>query len=1148
MNELTASFDSLPLEYQRVIQVAQEQLQITIRPLQELVGGWSGAAIYLVSVASAGSGRVEHLVLKVDHKRPQSKSDEVTRHQAARRLSPPEFARRHLPEIRYDRVEDENALAILYAIAGQSLHNFRPLSKYRQQSRLETLFSATNRYLLDEWNQEPAFEPVDHPQALLQKWLGFRLNPGQNLEGFLRDECRINPDQAGFIIQDDVLPNPLYYARHREPWGAVRPGDAMVGLQHSDLNANNILASFSGEGAELEGYYLIDFALFKENMPLLYDQRYLEMSFLVHAMLQGSFAGLMDLITRLADHEILEAQEAPTAMAGANAAIMAGRLAFANWVRVGHPSLHDDLWGQYWLAGAAAGLSYCHKAGQPVEIRMAGLIYAAANLKQYFRLFGVAMPVEATQLFSECLVGDRIRAGGTLVKSAAKPAHNLPSPLTEFVGRQVELEAITDLLFRAETRLVTLTGPGGTGKTRLGLEFGWAVLERFRHGVFFIDLAPISDPALFAAKTAHAVGIREGGGRPPLEVLTDFLANREMLLLFDNFEQVIEAATDLGALLSAAPRVKALATSRIPLHLRGEHEFPVDPLDIPAAGDLSLVEILQYEALALFRQQAQSVKPSFEIIEQNRAAVVEICRRLDGLPLAIEIAAARIKMLPVQALLKRLDQSLQLLVGGPKDLPGRQQTLRRTIDWSYDLLAPNERTLFARLGVFAGGFTLESAEEVCNGSAEVDVFAGIEALVNGSLLRQVNSVTDEPRFDMLRTIREYALEKAEQAGELADLQQAHCNYFTRLAQGADDGGVMGLNSVTWLKRFEEEQANLRTALSWALADDEGIPLVIGMVLQLAWFWYRHGHLREGSAWMDRVVEVTAGLGQSPLRALALVGKGYLAMWSGDLLVAEAHGREAVEMCQRLGFDDGLGMAKLGYGTTLINRGKDKEAYPHLVDAVELFDQQQAWAKGAAMVHLANVSLGLGQSDQAVKWLNLAMPVMVATGDPWNIAFAYSNYGEVARTQGDYEKAENYYRQTETYYTKADARGDQARLVNVFGYLAQHKGNYDEANALFQQGLDDFRELGNHRGIAESLAGLAGLAAEQGEYEWAAPLLSAAESQLIALGGAWWPADRVEVELARARLQSVLKDEFEGFWARGQAMGVEQAIAYASGGG
>ncbi len=632
MPESRVSFQSLPAEYRQVIQLAQDQLDISITPLQELVGGWSGAAIYLVSVSSPDSRRVEHLILKVDRKRPVSSSDEIDRHQMVISESPADFVRQHIPEMVYARVEDENALVIFYAIAGHSLRNFRTLSSHHRQSQLETLFTITNQVLLDEWNIDQVFEQVDHPQTLLKRWLGFRLNPDQKIENFLRDVCRLHPDTAGFIIQGNIYPNPLYYARNTEPWGPVRPGDAMVGLQHSDLNTNNILANFSRQGDELEGYYLIDFALFKEDMPLLYDQRYLEMSYLVHAISGGSYASVIDLIARLAEHDILENQQAPIEMAGVNAAIRAGRIAFESWVRERHPSLHDDLWGQYWLAGTAAGLSYTHKAGQTDEIRLAGLIYAAANLKQYFNLFALSLPTEASQLYHEGQIGSRSDAGSSLVSPAGKTPHNLPVPPTNFIGRETELEEIPSLLLRPEVRIATLTGPGGIGKTRLGLAIAWALRDHFPDGVFFVDLASISDPSLVATTAAHAIGIREGGGRPPLENLKDYLANKQILLLFDNFEQITGAAPVVAELLASAPGIKGLVTSRIPLQIRGEVRiFRFSARHCLQNRDASIAEMLDYEAVALFYQQAQAVQPRFELTEENKAAVIEICRRLDGL-------------------------------------------------------------------------------------------------------------------------------------------------------------------------------------------------------------------------------------------------------------------------------------------------------------------------------------------------------------------------------------------------------------------------------------------------------------------------------------------------------------------------------------
>ena len=390
------------------------------------------------------------------------------------------------------------------------------------------------------------------------------------------------------------------------------------------MNTNNILAKLSRQGDVLEGYFLIDFALFKENMPLLYDQRYLEMSYLVHAGTRGSMTGVIDLIARLSEHDMLETRQVPIDMAGVNAAVRAGRISFESWVKENHPSLQDDLWGQYWLAGTAAGLSYCHKAGQAEEIRLAGLIYAAANLRRYFNLFGISMPREASHLYSEGQFGARDRLARGAVSAARQV--KLPAPPTSFVGREGKIAEIADLLLEGDARLITLTGPGGTGKTRLGLETARATAERFRHGVSFIDLSPIRDPELVASTAAHALDIREGGSRPPLENLKDYLRDKQILLFFDNFEQVVDSAQVVNDLLNAAPGLKVIATSRIALQLRGEQEYPVSPLRTPPTAERSLEEISKYEAISLFRQQARMVKPQFEITGENVTAVTEICQ------------------------------------------------------------------------------------------------------------------------------------------------------------------------------------------------------------------------------------------------------------------------------------------------------------------------------------------------------------------------------------------------------------------------------------------------------------------------------------------------------------------------------------------
>ncbi len=1146
MAETASPFDSLPGEYWQVIRQAQEQLGIAITPLQLLVGGRSGAAIYLVSVAAWGSNNVRHLIMKLDRMRPKSAGDEIDRHQQVLVQSPPDFVRQHVPDISFNRVEDDQAVVIFYDIAGQSLINYQTLSAYRQQRQLEMLFSRTNEILLDGWNTDLSIRLVEHPQVLLEKWLGFRLDSGQKIESFVNHDCGIDPDIPGFIIQGNIYPNPLLYARDRSPWGNLRVADTLFGFQHGDLNTNNILSRFSSGGEEVEGYFLIDFALFKENMPLLYDQRYLEMSYLVHTISRGPVNSLIDLIIHQMDVSIVESRQAPVEMAGVSGAIQAGRLAFEVWLAKRYPSLHDDLWGQYWLAGVAAGLNYTHKAALPYETRLACLIFAAANLKQYLTLFSLSLPAAVSLLYDESQLVEQGATLAHLQASVKKARHNLPSPPTNFIGRAREVAEIKALLTRPDIRLVTLTGPGGTGKTRLSLQVARVLVDHFAQGVTFVDLAAIRNPELLPSTIAHALNVREGGSRPVLQNLKDFLYNKELLLLFDNFEQISEAAPVVAGLLGAAPRIKILVTSRTSLNIRGEHEVPVQPLALPQESPKSLAEALESEAIALFRQQARAIQPGFEITESNSATVMEICRRLDGLPLAIEIAAARVKMLPPQAILDRLDHSLRLLTGGPRDLPDRQQTLRKTIDWSYDLLGKDVQILFACLGIFSGGFSLDAAEQVCKTAVDADIFAGIELLLNSSLLRRVRSATGEPRFDMLATIREYALEKVTALGLSDDMHRTHCHYFSTLSGGEENEQAFGAYSVKWLARCNEEHDNYRAAMAWGFQEESALLQATVIMARINWYWYRYGHLQEGVNWTERAVRQTIGEPDSPARILAVISRAYLALWIGDLYVAVERAREGLELSQRYRFDEGIALAKLVYGTALVNQGRYSEAYSHLVEAVELYDQQgNAWLKGTTLVHLANVSLGMGYPKKASRWLDMASPILNETRDPWSIAFGLNNYGEIARAQRDYEKAEGFYRQTEELYKQADAKGDQARLVHTFGYLALHKGDLAEARRLFLESLTAFRELGNHRGIAECLAGLAGVAFEQGHYDWGATILGAAEKQLDVIGGAWWPADHLEIERTTERLTAALGNEFAPHRQQGGTMSLDQALAYAA---
>jgi predicted ATPase/DNA-binding SARP family transcriptional activator len=388
----------LPAEYRRLLDLAQERFQVEIVLLDMLKGGRTGAQLYLISVAPAGSSQVRHLILKLDCIHPQDEADEIEKHKQARDLSPPAFARQHIAELVYELKEDRH-IAVFYAIAGQSLLQFRPLDHYTRQSQLETIFRTTYDLLLDHWNTPQTFERALHPQVLLERWLGYRLNPDAGIAGFLENICHTRADTAGLLIQGEAYPNPLAFGRNRAMWGQTRLIDALVGCQHGDLNTRNILVKFAPNGQDLDGYFLIDFALFRANMPLLFDQHYLEMAYLISELGQSSLASCIDLVTHYAREDMPDPQHVPVGLAGACAVLNAGRRAFGEWVETAHATVSDDLWAQFWLAGAAAGLNFCNKQTCQERERLVGLVYAAAHLKRFCTQFGLCSPEEVKLLY-----------------------------------------------------------------------------------------------------------------------------------------------------------------------------------------------------------------------------------------------------------------------------------------------------------------------------------------------------------------------------------------------------------------------------------------------------------------------------------------------------------------------------------------------------------------------------------------------------------------------------------------------------------------------------------------------------------------------------------------------------------------------------
>lgn len=1143
MSDQIKDFKTLPEEHQQIIRLAQDRFNIKIVPLQELVAGLSGAYVFLVSVASKHTNEVEHCILKLDRKGKFSKADEITRHNTVLNKSGSEFVRDHIAELAFDRVEYEGNFAIFYRIAGQSLLEYLPLSAYKQQSQLEALFHKTYEVMLSEWNQDMRFEQGVHPQEVLAKWLGFRLDQGQKIEKFMMNVIQVDPDNEGLLINGNVYPNPLRYARAAERWGDVRSIDVATGFLHRDLNTNNILVKFSDIEERIEGYYLIDFALFKDAMPLVYDQRYLEMSYLVGIMSQGSYPAFVDFLLQLAEVDMPSPQNVPIEMSGVGAVIASARKAFAGWVSDNHPSLHDDLWGQYWLAGVAAGLSYMHKSGQPDKQRLAGLIFAAVNLKRFVKTFSLPLPTEAAFLYNH----DRSHTKSQRRPKTKQIKNNLPNQPTRFIGRESKISEIRKLLLRPDVRLVTLHGPGGTGKTRLSLKVAEDVLAHFPDGVFFVPLADDRDRHQMVSRIAKQLGIREGG-RPLLESITDYLRHKALLMVLDNFEQLVDHVAIISEIITEAPEIKILVTSRIALDLYGEHRFPVPPMKLPQEeNELTLEELIENESVTMFLDRARAADSGFSLTKQNASAVAEICRRLDGLPLAIELAAARVKIFKPQAILSRLDDRFDLLSNGARNIPDRHQTLRNTLSWSYDLLDKDEKILYNRLSVFKGGFTMDAAKAVCNFDHQLDILMGLTSLVDNSLIRKDETADNEPRFKMLETIREFAFERLVESGELETLQERHAKYFGDIAINQIGFELYAENALYWLDWLERELSNIRAMLNWSLSDLGDIQLGAQTITMILWFWYRRGYLTEGLNWAEKFLKTPDLQEPSLMRAFALQCAGILAVWKGEQEKGLERLKESLALLQREEEDPWIGLSYMSNAVALINMGRDSAARPLLETAGNIFKEtNQDYFLAVVLVHLGNVELGLGHPKKARSVLNEALSVARPLNENWILSFVLNNLGEVARTQGQYKQAREVYEKCTELLKDTGDRGDMARFIHSLAYIDQYEGDLELAESKFRKGLEMFRRLGNRRGIAECLAGLAGVKARAGHLEWGATMLSTAKSLLESTGGAWWPADRVEVERTHELIKSSLdEDVFKSAWGHGKSMNIDQAIQFAT---
>lgn len=766
---------------------------------------------------------------------------------------------------------------------------------------------------------------------------------------------------------------------------------------------------------------------------------------------------------------------------------------------------------------------------------------------------------------------------------ATPPPHNLPAPLTSFVGREADLEGIEALLRRDDVRLITLTGTPGVGKTRLALQVASAVLDTFPDGVFFVELAPIRDVALIPTAIATAVGIRETGHDSIMEASKAELRERELLLVLDNFEHLISAATLVTELLRACPSVTILATSRQPLHVYGEYEVVVSPLDVPDPMAVSTVEALhQSEAVTLFVQRAEAARMDFALTDKNGPITAEICARLDGLPLAIELAAARVRSLTVEALLPLLEHRLDVLTGGPADIDPRHQTLRDTIDWSYQLLDAEQQALFRRIAIFDGGCVEETLQAVCvvEGEQRLPPLGGIASLVDGALLQAIGG---DRRFRMFETIREYGIERLKESQESETIARRHAEYYLHLAETAEPA-LRGPEQRTWLERLEQEHDNVRAALRWSVTHRQA-EITLRLTSALWRFWFRHGHLTEGQRWLATALTEQPGTSLR-LRAKALLGSATIADNRGDYTLAKKQLEESGSLFRDLGDKRGTAGVLASLASLVDQQGDYKQATALLEESITLFtevgdqqgaartlgnlaslvDQQGDYERAATIMGesiallknlgdkqgtsravgvLGIMELGEGHLASARELLDESVALLRELGDKVSIAYMLINRASVALSEADFGRASEVLRESEALFRELGSkRGIAYTFVNQ-SCVAEEQGDLTRAAQLLEEGVTLLQQLGDRWGVASALEELMAVATKQGQPRRAAQLWGAAEALREALGAPMPRVDRVRLErhLRATRLQ-LGETAWSTAQEEGRAMNLEKAIAFA----